>query len=365
MIQSAAYWMAFTRVNGLGPIRIRHLRSQFEGMADAWHASGQHLREIGLPPAAIEHLTALRRSLDVDDLLAAVHRLDAWVLTLDDPAYPPLLREIEDAPVVLYGRGDLLPEDQRSVAIVGTRRASGYGKEMTRQLASALGRTGITVVSGLAFGIDAEAHRGAMDGGGRTIAVLGSGIDVIYPDQHRELAAQIVDWGAVVTEFAPGTKPERGNFPVRNRIISGLTLGTVVVEAPESSGSLRTAGLAGEQGREVFAVPGNANSPNSRGSNQLIQDGARLVLDVDDILHELDLAHRATETRQAVRHIAPANQTEAAILRQLVTEPLHVDELSRMCALSVQEINAALALMELKGLVYQTAPMTYHVVRAV
>ena len=365
MDQSAAFWMAFTRVNGLGPIRIRHLRSQFDRLEDAWFANAADLRAAGMPPSAVDHLMALRRHLDPADLLDEIHHLDVWVLTLDDDAYPPLLREISDAPVVLYGRGQLLPQDQRSVAMVGTRRASGYGKEMTRQLASTLARAGIMVASGMAFGIDAHAHLGALDAGGRTVAVLGSGIDVIYPNQHRDLAHRIVEAGALITEFPPGTKPERGNFPMRNRIISGMTLGTVVVEAPEHSGSLGTAELAGEQGREVFAVPGNANSPNSRGSNLLIQDGARLVLDAEDILQELDLAHRATETRQAVKSIAPANAVEAAILRHLATEPLHVDELSRACALSVQEINATLALMELKGLVFQTAPMTYHIARAV
>jgi DNA processing protein len=365
MHESAIFWMAFTRVNGLGPIRIRQLRAQFDRLEDAWFADAGDLRAAGMTDSAVQHLMNLRHKLDPAALLEDVHRLDAWVICMEDETYPPLLREIEDAPVVLYGRGDLLPEDQRAVAMVGTRRASGYGKEMTRQLAGALAHAGVTVISGMAFGIDAEAHLGALDAGGRTIAVLGSGIDVIYPSQHRDLARRITHSGALITELPPGSKPERGNFPLRNRIISGMTLGTVVVEAPESSGSLSTANLAGEQGREVFAVPGNANSPNSRGSNQLIQDGARLVLDVDDILRELDLAHRASATRQAVKHIAPGNAIEASILRHLATEPLHVDELSRVCALTVQEINAALALMELKGLVFQTAPMTYHVARAV
>jgi len=365
MSQQALFWMAFTCVNGLGPIRIRHLRSQFDRMEDAWFASPDDLRSAGLPANAVDHLVMLRHKLDPASLMENVRAADAWVLTLEDDGYPSLLREIINAPVVLYGRGGLLPEDNRSVAMVGTRRASGYGKEMTKQLAGSLASAGITVISGLAAGIDAASHRGALDAGGRSIAVLGSGIDVIYPSQHRELARSMEQAGAIITEYPPGTKPERGNFPMRNRIISGMTLGTVIVEAPERSGSLLTAELAGEQGREVFAVPGNANSPNSRGCNLLIQDGARLVLSAEDILQELDLAHRASSTRQAVKRVAPANRLEETILHELATEPLHVDELSRACALSVQTINATLTLMELKGLVFQTAPMTYHVAQAV
>jgi DNA processing protein len=216
-------------------------------------------------------------------------------------------------------------------------------------------------VSGLAYGIDIHAHRAALENRGRTIAVLGSGIDVLYPSDHRETAREIIHAGAIITEFPPGVQPERGNFPTRNRIISGMTLGTVVIEAPEQSGSLQTANLAGEQGREVFAVPGNANSPNSRGTNLLIQDGAKLVLNGEDILKELNLAHRLATTRQTVQTVAPDTPLESQLLALLTTEALHVDELSRLCQLSIKEVNATLAIMELKGMVYQVAPMTYQV----
>jgi DNA processing protein len=201
--------------------------------------------------------------------------------------------------------------------------------------------------------------------GGRTLAVLGNGIDVVYPPEHRDLARQIAESGALISEFLPGTRPERGNFPIRNRVISGMTLGTVVVEAPESSGSLQTANLAAEQGREVFAIPGNANSPNARGTNRLIQDGAKLVLSAEDILRELNIQHRNVETRQQVKKVAPSSPLEEQIVQLLARNPLHVDELSRICALSVQEVNTMLVLMELKGLVYQTAPMTYHITETV
>jgi len=356
------FWLAFTRIKGLGPIRLRELRSHFASIEQAWFADSVTLRELGMPQVVVENHALLRQQLDPHTLLAQVTRLDAWVLTLDNPAYPPLLREIDDAPVVLYGRGDLLPADDLALAVIGTRRASGYGKEMTRQLVGGLVAQGVTVVSGLARGIDAAAHQTALDCGGRTIAVLGSGIDIVYPSEHRELAKAIVHSGALLTEYAPGVEPLGVHFPARNRIISGMTLGTVIVEAPDKSGSIGTANLAGEQGREVFAVPGNANSNNSRGTNRLIQDGAKLVLDADDILKELQIAHRAAETRQVVNKLVPANAQEQ-MLCDLLHEPLHVDEVCRRCGLSIKEVNAALALMELKGLVYQTAPMTYHTVR--
>jgi DNA processing protein len=355
------YWLAFTHVHGLGPVRLRQLRARFETLKDAWYADTHTLYESGLPQAVVEDIQQLRKRLEPRSLLDTVQRLGAWVVTLDDENYPPLLREINDAPVVLYGIGELLPEDQLAIAVVGTRRASAYGKEMTRQLVQELVENNVTIVSGLAYGIDIHAHRIALENRGRTIAVLGSGIDILYPSEHRETAREIAHSGAVITEFPPGTQPERGNFPARNRIISGLSLGTVVIEAPEESGSLQTANLAGEQGREVFAVPGNANSPNSRGTNLLIQDGAKLVLNGQDILKELNLAHRLATTRQTVQTVAPATPLETQILALLTTETLHVDELSRLCQLSVKDINATLAIMELKGMVYQIAPMTYQI----
>lgn len=354
------FWLAFTQVNGIGAVRLRQLRAQFRTIEEAWYADAAALQAAGVPPASIDHQLYLRRHLNPQALLEAVQRVGAWVMTLDDEAYPPLLREIDDAPPVLYGRGTLLPEDQRAIAIVGTRRASGYGKEMARQLARGLVEQDVTIVSGLAYGIDIVAHQAALEAKGRTIAVLGSGIDVLYPAEHRPIAEQIEKSGAVITEFPLGTKPEKSNFPIRNRIISGLTLGTVIVEAPEHSGALRTAELAAEQGRDVFAVPGNASSPNSQGTNKLIQDGATLVLNAEDILRELNLAQRKVETRQTVTKLVPDNPTEALICQQLRREPLHVDELSRACQLSIHEINATLTLMELKGMVYQIAPMTYH-----
>lgn len=355
------FWLAFTYVHGVGPIRLRHLRSQFTTLENAWNASSHDLLAAGLPQASVDHHAKLRQELKPERLLEQVAKLHAWVITWEDEQYPPLLREINDAPPVLYGRGTLYPEDQRSLAVVGTRRASIYGKEMTQRLVSGLAAQEITIVSGLAHGIDTYAHQAAIEAGGRTIAVMGCGIDQLYPSDQKVLAAKIVEQGALITEFPPGTKPERGNFPARNRIISGLTLGTLVIEAPDRSGSLMTANLAGEQNRDVFAVPGNATSPNSLGTNRLIQDGAKLVLTMDDILKELNLTQRQLETQRAVQAAAPATPLEAQILQLVTVEPLHVDEVCRRCALSIQEINATMVLMELKGLIIQVAPLTYSV----
>ncbi len=355
------FWVAFTHVHGVGPARLRHLFSYFGNLKEAWWAEVDDLAAAGLSPSSIDHLLQLRQKLQPEKLLENVHRLGAEVVTLEDENYPRLLRETEGSPAVLYIKGTLLAQDQRAVAVVGTRKASNYGTEMTRRLVSALAQAGVTIVSGLAYGIDVIAHQEALNVGGRTIAVLGCGIDILYPSNHRHLAEKIIENGALLTEFPPGTEPLAGNFPIRNRIISGITLGTLVVEAPEKSGALQTANLAGEQGRDVFAVPGNVTSPNSIGTNQLIQDGAKLVMTADDILKELNLLERSAETRQTVKQLAPENALEAQILRLLQTEALHVDEISRDCQLSIQEINAVLALMELKGLVFQTAPMTYNI----
>ncbi len=355
------FWVAFTHVHGVGPARLRHLLAYFGNLKEAWWAEAVDLAESGLPQAAIEHLITLRKSLQPEKLLDEIHRLGAQVVTLADENYPPLLRETEGSPAVLYVKGTLTAQDQRAVAVVGTRKASNYGAEMTRRLVVALTQAGVTIVSGLAYGIDVIAHQEALNAGGRTIAVLGCGIDILYPSNHRHVAEKIIKNGALITEFAPGTEPLPVNFPIRNRIISGMTLGTLVVEAPEKSGALQTANFAGEQGRDVFAVPGNVTSPNSMGTNMLIQDGAKLVISAEDILKELNLSQRSAETRQAVKKLMPANPVEARIMELLQTEALHVDEISRECQLSIQETNAILALMELKGLVFQSAPMTYNI----
>jgi DNA processing protein len=259
-------------------------------------------------------------------------------------------------------RGTLAPADEWALAIVGTRRASPYGKQMTEKLAGELARQAITVVSGLARGIDTVAHQAALAAGGRTIAVLGCGPDLVYPPENAKLAARIVENGAVITEFPPGTQPEAGNFPARNRLISGLSLGVLVTEAPETSGALITTRFAAEQGRDIFAVPGNVTSRSSVGANRLIQDGAQMVLEVGDILSELNL-HLAPQQLELLelREALPENASEARLLALLDAgdEPAHIDDLCRASGLPVAEVSGTLVMLELKGLVRLVGPMTY------
>jgi DNA processing protein len=268
-------------------------------------------------------------------------------VAVGDPAYPAALRAIPDPPSPLYVRGALRAEDATAVAIVGSRRASAYGLAVAEWLGRELASCGVTVVSGLARGIDAAAHRGALAAGGRTIAVLGCGVDVVYPPEHRGLLAQIIEAGAVVSEFPPGTPPLRHQFPRRNRLISGLTLGVVVVEGREDSGALITADWALAQGREVFAVPGGIFAETSVLPHRLLQQGARLVTGVEDILEELRLPVPPS------RAAAPAllDEREAAVFAQLTFDPLHIDVLTRRCGLPVAEVGRALVGLELRGLV--------------
>ncbi len=259
---------------------------------------------------------------------------------------------------MLYVRGDLAPEDEWSVAVVGTRKITPYGREVTHQLCTALARRNITVVSGLARGVDAVAHRAALDAGGRTIAVFACGVDVVYPSEHRQLAADITSSGALISEYPVGSTPDSSNFPARNRIISGVSLGTVVVEAGEKSGALITASRALEQNREVFAVPGSIFGPQSTGTNRLIRDsGAKLVLSVDDVLDELRL--QMAPQQMEMRLLLPANEIESTLHALLGPEPVHIDALIRASNLPAAEVSSALVMMELKGLARAAGGMTY------
>ncbi|MCL4394067.1 MAG: DNA-processing protein DprA, partial [Chloroflexi bacterium] len=261
-----------------------------------------------------------------------------------------------------YVKGEIRPEDEWAVAVVGTRRATSYGREVTRQIVTELVRSRITIVSGLARGIDAEAHRTALDAKGRTIAVLGSGVDVIYPPEHAKLAQLIAEHGALVSEYPLGTQPEAGNFPPRNRIISGLSLGALIVEGDESTGARITIEDALEQGRETFAVPGNLYRRDARGPNGMIQRGeAKLVTCAADILEELNLT--MVEQHQQVRESVPENELESTLLKQLSADPVHIDDLGRAIGRPIAEVSSTLALMELKGMVRQVGAMNYVIAR--
>ncbi len=352
------YWLGFSLVPEIGPKRLLHLLSVFGDLPSAWSATESDLRHSGLENQPVTNFLRTRARLDLDAEMAKVERAGAWLLTLADDSYPPLLSSLPDAPAVLYVKGSLLPSDEQALAVVGTRKASTYGRDAAHDLSRQLARNGITIVSGLAHGIDTAAHRGALDGG-RTIAVVGCGLDQIYPRDNEQLAHEICQHGAMISEFAIGVPPEGRNFPRRNRVISGLSLGVLVIEAAEGSGALITAGIAAEQGREVFAVPGNIYNPGSRGSNRLIQDGAKLVMGVDDILSELKIAHSNVQFKTTAERVSPGNNLEATLIQNLSADPIHVDDLARLCDLPIATITSTLTIMELKGLARKVGPMQY------
>jgi DNA processing protein len=355
------YWIGFNIVRGIGPVRLRALLDYFGDIERAWCAPSAELRRAGLDRRSLENLSAARAELDLEQEVAKIAAAGAQALTWEDPAYPRLLLEIPAPPPVLYVKGTLTEEDAWAIAVVGTRRASAYGREVTRHLTRTLARSGITIVSGLARGVDAEAHKTALEAGGRTIAVLGCGIDRVYPPEHRKLAEEITASGALVSDYPLGTEPEGRNFPPRNRIISGLSLGVLITEAGKGSGALITADYAAEQGRDVFAVPGSVLMRGSAGTNALIQEGASVVLNAADILEELNLTMVAEQVE--ARQVLPENETEAALLSHLSSEPVHVDEIQQQVNLPISQVTSTLALMELKGLVRQVGGMKYIVAR--
>lgn len=360
-MEKLCYWLGFNLVRGIGPVRLRALLNYFSDVRMAWEAPESALREVGLDSRSLRNLLQVRQQVDLEQVLRKVEAEGAQVLTWESPTYPTLLQQIPDPPPVLFVKGELTPADEWAVALVGTRKATANGREVARQLAGDLVRNGVTVVSGLARGIDGIAHRAALEAGGRTIAVLGCGVDQVYPPEHRRLAAEIMEHGAVVSDYPLGTGPEGKNFPPRNRIISGLSLGVLVIEAGLRSGALITADFAADQGREVFAVPGSILNPAAAGCNRLLRDGAGVVTEVRDILETLHLDQLAE--KQVAREILPTNATEAALLTQLSFEPCHVDALSREARLPVETVSSTLVMMELKGMVRQAGPLQYVLAR--
>jgi DNA processing protein len=351
------YWIGLNLVRGIGAVRFRHLLDYFGDAKTAWDASESNLVAAGLSEKITQNLLQVRTAVDLDLIQAQLDTLNVTVVTWEDPKYPRRLHEIDQPPPVLYVRGTLTEADEWAVAIVGTRRVTTYGRQVTEQLAAALAQSGITVISGLASGVDSIAHQVALTAGGRTISVLGSGVDRLYPPENRRLAEQMMEQGAVISDYALGTEPEATNFPPRNRIIAGLSMAVVVVEASRQSGALITAQFAIEQGREVFAVPGSIFAPQSQGTNRLIQQGARPMLSPQEVLEALDLG-RVAQHREA-RTIIPANDLEAQILKLIRDEALHVDEISIQAQLPIKEVSSTLAMMELKGMVRQTGGMHY------
>lgn len=346
------YLHALNMIPYLGPKSMKALREYFPDPEEAWRAPPGALRNIPGWGKLTAKFVADRAGIRVEEEWKKIKNSGIVVLSMDDPRYPLLLKEIYSPPPVIYADGEFREEELR-VAMVGSRKSTLYGREIASKLSGELAAMGIVIVSGMAMGIDTWSHQGALDVGGRTIAVLGSGVDVCYPARNRRLRADISRRGAVISEFPPGTTPLPQNFPQRNRIISGISLGVVVVEAMERSGALITADFALEQGREVFAVPGNINSPYSRGCNRLIKQGAKLVETVDDILEELDHFINKKETTGEVKQMTLDDAEEERMLMLIPFQPIHFDEIVRLSGLPSSRLNGILLNLELKGFLNQ------------
>jgi len=352
------YWTAFHRIPGVGRVRYQALVGRFGSLADAWSAGPADLRSAGLEDRIVRAIVAERPNLDPDSELERLEKHGVRALTWNDDAYPALLKEIDDPPPVLYVRGDLSSADEWAVSVVGTRRPTPYGRQVAEEISYQLASNRICVVSGLARGVDAIAHRAAIQAGGRTIAVLACGLDIVYPPEHAKLAREIMEHGALISDYPLGTQPRGDYFPRRNRIMSGVSLGVLVVEGDVKSGALITARLALDQNRDVFAIPGSIFSPQSRGTNAIIQKGeAKLVQTVEDVLEELNLT--MVPHQMEMQELMPATDTEAGLLRHITKEPVHIDEVCRQSGLPVSTVSSVLAMMELKGLIKQMGPMAY------
>ncbi len=357
MSDDRRFWVGFNLVKGIGAVRLKALLDYFGDAETAWKAPLFELTAAGLSAKLAERVAQVRAAVDLEQYIGQAAAAGIKILTWNDADYPSHLKEIDQPPPVLYVRGELSAEDQWAVAIVGTRAVTSYGRQVTEELATALAQNGVTVVSGLARGVDAVAHSAALKAGGRTLAVLGSGLDRIYPAEHRQMAEKIVLQGALISDYAPGTPPESANFPPRNRIISGLSLAVVVVEAGDTSGALITAEFAVEQARDVFAVPGNIHVLQSKGANRLIANGAKPLLSPQDVLETLDLTRNME--RRDVRRTIPTDATESALLDVLSHTPLHVDDIREQTGLPIEKVSSTLTMMELKGLVRQVGGMNY------
>jgi DNA processing protein len=344
----------------VGPILRSRLLERFETAEAIFAASESTLQDVqGIGPKISRRIIGARHEVQLDAQLAIAREHGLTILLPQWPGYPRSLKEIPDPPGVLFVRGAIEPADQMAVAIVGTRRATHYGKKQAERLAAGLARAGLTVVSGMARGIDGVAHRAAMAAGGRTIAVLASGVLNPFPPEHVKLAEEIEQQGAVLSEAAPTMPPLAGMFPQRNRIISGLTMGTIVVEAADRSGALITARHAMEQGREVFAVPGPVDSPGSSGPHRLLRDGAKLVTCIDDVLEELGpLAEAAPDQRGGTIRVAAEvllNEIEHAVLQAIEPTGSMLDDVAASCAMPIHRVLATVSVLESRRLVRKVA----------
>jgi DNA processing protein len=352
------YWIAFRLAEVASANRMSALVERFGSARAAWMAPASQLRTVlGTRERMLGNLIKVRETIDPLREAELLDSAGVRVVTLADQGYPRLLREISAPPPVLFHRGAFMETDDAAVAIVGTRRATSYGKEMARQIAGDLASAGITIVSGLAHGVDGIAHQAALDAGGRTFAVLGSGIHDIYPREHRMLAKRVAEQGALISDNVPTAKPDRWNFPARNRIISGLSLGVVVIEAPEKSGALITVDFAADQGRDVFAVPGPVNSRASAGCLRIMREGARPIRNAEDVIEDLRLNRLPMD--EASQPALFLDEDDRRVLHVLTGSPCHIDDVVEASGLPLPRVSAILLTLELQQLATNTGAQHY------
>ena len=361
MAKDIKYWVTLSTNLAIGAKTLKHLDNSFENMEEVWSASNEKFFNLGINTKIVKIIDEIKRNKNPDDEFKKIERLGIKAITYKDSNYPKLLREIPDCPALLYYKGDVFKEDNLAISVVGSRKYTPYGLRAVEKIVGPLSESGLTIVSGLALGIDSIAHKVALKNG-RTVAVLGNGLDRVYPESNRGLANDIVkSGGAVISEFPVGTPSFKQNFPFRNRIIAGLSLGTLVIEAAVKSGSLITASAALEYNREVFAIPGSIFNESSEGPINLIKMGAKCVSSAEDVLGELNI-----ESKIQVHHaknIIPDTKEEAEILGLIKDKPVHVDKFAESSRLDIVKINQTLVLMEMKGKIKNIGRNQYIIIK--
>jgi DNA processing protein len=354
------YWLALLKINKIGPVNFMKILSFFGSAKNAWEADIQKWSGFNISEEIISDFTAKKNIINPDDLIAELEKEKIKVVSLNDADYPELLKEIHTAPPLIYYRGTLPTAKNICLGVVGARKVSTYGVQVVKDLVGELVRNNISIVSGLALGIDALSHQATLENKGKTFAVLGSGIDdaSIYPKENINLARKIIaSGGCIMSEYPPKTQATIYNFPARNRIISGLSFGTLVVEADIKSGSLITAQYALEQNRNIYAVPGSVYSNSSRGTNNLIRQGAKVVTGANDILEDLNIQTTTIQTKKS--SFKPQAGNEEMIYNCLSTEPIHIDQIAKQTKLEIAKISTVLILLEMRGVVRNTGRMNY------
>ena len=351
------YWISFTRLPGIGRVKLSLLLDYFKDISLAWNATSLELKNAGLDSRSVTSIISHRNKVNPESEIENLSKYNVRAIPYLSPDYPEKLKEIADYPPVLYIRGNRSIKDEICIAVVGTRRATVYGRQVAEEIVSDLARNNIIIVSGLASGIDSIAHKAALNQGKPTYAVFACGLDTVYPSDNLKLAKEIMENGAIVSEYPLGIRPKADHFPRRNRIMSGLSAGVLVVEAGERSGALITADQALMQNREVFAVPGSILSAMSKGTNSLIQQGAKLVTNYMDILEELNLAVLSQQIE--MKEIVADGDNEALILKQLHGEPVYIDEICRLSGLPIHVVNSTMSMLEIKGIVKQVGHLNF------